>query len=466
MAADRWRDRWATIRVRQTLLATAVVGVGLLAGGAAILALVRHNLVDGVQRQTEQRAADTAAMVRLGPLPAQLPAAGEDSGVVQVVDEEGRVVSASAELRGRGPLLSEWPGAGPLAATLRSVRIGDGDDYRVVGLPAAGPTGTFAVYAAGSLDPVQDAVGATLSALAVAVPVLLAGAAAASWWLTGRSLQPVEAIRRQVAAITAGELDRRVPEPAAPDEVGQLARTMNGMLDRLQQAQQRQRRFVSDASHELRTPLAAIRTRVEVGLAHPDRTDWVSLGRQVHREGGRLDQLVDELLALSSANGDGGRPGAEPVDLDELVLVELDALRARGAVVVELAALCPVRLPGRPEQLRSVVRNLLDNAERHASTTVTVSLSADGTAAELTVADDGEGVPAADRDRVFEPFFRLQAARDRRSGGAGLGLAIVRDAVTAHRGTVWFADPETGARVHVRLPLPTGPAAGALVPVP
>jgi signal transduction histidine kinase len=410
---DRQRDRWRTIRVRQTLLATVVVGLALVAGGAAILALVRHNLMDGVGRQTEQRAADTAALVRLGPLPATLPPAGEDRGLIQVVDDAGRVVAASAELRGQPPLLPERPGTRPLTATLRGVPVGERADYRVVGIRAVGGQGTFAVYAASSLDQVGDGVAATASALGVAVPVLLGCAAAASWWLVGRSLRP------------------------------------------LQQAQERQRRFVSDASHELRTPLAAIRTRVEVGLSHPDQTDWIRLAQHVHREGGRLDQLVDELLALSAVDGDGDRTRVEPVDLDELVLAELEALRARGTVAVQLAALCPVRLSGRPEQLRSVVRNLLDNAERHASTAVTVGLSADHAAAELTVADDGVGVPAADRERVFEPFFRLQAARDRRTGGAGLGLAIVRDVVTAHGGTVWFADAAAGAQVHVRLPLVT-----------
>jgi signal transduction histidine kinase len=242
-----------------------------------------------------------------------------------------------------------------------------------------------------------------------------------------------------------------VPEPPVTDEIGRLARTMNGMLARLQQDRDRQRRFVGDASHELRSPLAAIRTQVEVGLAHPERTDWVALARHVHREGDRLEQLVGELLALST--GAGPAP-VQPVDLDELVLSEVDTVRARAAVAVDLAALTPVRLPGRTEQLRLVVRNLLQNAEQYAVTRIALRLSAGPGGAELVVADDGPGIPPAERDRVFEPFYRLEPARDRVSGGTGLGLAIVRDAVTAHGGTVWFDDVPAGTQAHVRLPTP------------
>jgi signal transduction histidine kinase len=461
MPADGWRNRLTTIRVRQTLVALLVVGVAVLLGGALVVALVRRDLVASAERQARQRAEETAALLRLGPLPAELPAAGEDQVIVQVVDAQGRVLSASADLRGEGPLLAVRPAAGPVIGTVRHPPAGEGSDYRVVGLRAGGADAPV-VYAASSLEPAHEAATATATGLAIALPLLLVCVGVTSWRLVGRSLRPVEAIRAQVDRITPDQLDRRVAEPPARDELGRLARTMNTMLDRLQRSHDRQRRFVSDASHELRSPLAAIRTRVEVGLAHPDQTDWVALAREVHRDGDRLDRLVDELLTLASARTEttDGSAAVEVVDLDELVLTEVEVLRARGEVTVDLAGLSPVRLPGRPEQLRLVVRNLLDNAERHAAGRVAVGLSMAGTAAELVVTDDGDGVPAAERDRVFEPFHRLQPARDRASGGAGLGLAIVRDAVTAHGGRVWFADCAAGAEVHVRLPL-AGPATGA-----
>lgn len=304
---------------------------------------------------------------------------------------------------------------------------------------------------------------AALSALLVASPVILVVAGGTAWLLVGRALRPVEAMRRQVAEITSSELDLRVPEPPGTDEIGRLARTMNAMLERLQQAGERQRQFVSDASHELRSPLAVLRTRTEVGLAHPAATEWPVFARDVHREVGRLDQLVEELLELSrSGNGNGAAP-ASSVDLDELLLTEVEAIRARGQVDVDLSGLSPVRVQGHPQQLRAVVRNLLDNAERHAHARIVVRLFLVGEgsgrgyepdpAAELVVADDGPGVHPTHREQVFDRFFRVQSARDRNSGGVGLGLAIVHDVVTSHGGRVWVADSPTGAEFHVRLPV-------------
>jgi signal transduction histidine kinase len=442
MAVRLWLS---TVRVRLTLLAVLIVGAGLAAGAAIVLVLVQNDLLVGAENTARQRARDTAALVAAGDLPTTV-----DNHLVQVVSQDRIVLAASAELRGREPLLSGWPAEAMTVKTLRSVAFGEGGDYTVVGVRSVLDGKPVAVYAAHSLEVVTDGVEATTSALTVAVPVLLVIIGGASWLLVGRALRPVEAMRRQVAEITATELDRRVPEPPAQDELGRLAKTMNAMLARLQEAHDRQRRFVGDAAHELRSPLAAIRTQVEVGLAHPADTDWVSLARDLHREGTRLDRLADELLALSRA--DGVRT-VESVDLDELVLLEVDAVRARGKVTVDLSALSAARLSGRPDQLRGVIRNLLDNAERHANHVITVGLTSDTEVAELTVADDGEGIPPESRELVFDRFFRLQPARDRDSGGAGLGLAIVRDVVTTHGGTVWVADTSAGAEFHVRLPL-------------
>lgn len=303
------------------------------------------------------------------------------------------------------------------------------------------------------VEQVDEGVEATLYALMVAVPALLAVIAVTAWLLVGRALRPVDAIRVRVAEITASELDRRVPEPPVRDELGRLARTMNAMLARLQDAHDRQRRFVGDAAHELRSPLAAMLTRLEVGLAHPADTDWVALAREAHQQGSRLNRLADELLVLSRSDA-GASDQLEWVDLDELVLAEVEAVRARGRIGVELSPFSAVRFLGRPGEIRAVVRNLLDNAERHAGRSIVVGLGATPEFAELVVSDDGDGIPVPDRERIFERFFRLQAARDRDSGGAGLGLAIVRDVAVSHGGRAWVANTATGAELHVTFALP------------
>jgi len=459
MVASRWTGRLTTIRVRLTVLAVVTVGIGLAAGGIIVLILVRHSLTVIAENDANQRARDTVTLLANGGSAQISPAAAKDGAAVQIVNRAGRVVAASEQLRGQGPLLSRWPDAGAQRATLRHPPFGDGADYLVVGLATTVSGEPMAVYAARSLDPVSEGVEATTSALALAVPALLVVVAGTSWLLVGRALRPVEAMRSQVATITASELDRRVPEPALQDELGRLAHTMNAMLTRLQDARDRQREFVGDAAHELRSPLAAILTQLEVGLAHPKDTDWVKLARDLHREGSRLDRLTDELLALARAEGDTPQPNLEWVDLDELVLIEVDAVRARAKVTVELSPFSAARLSGRPDELRGVVRNLLDNAERHAESAITVGLSCDGEVAELVVADDGDGIPPQYRERVFDRFFRLQAARDRDSGGSGLGLAIVRDVVEGYGGHVRIAPSASGAEFHVRIPLKTSKSA-------
>ena len=426
-----------TIRVRLTALAVLIVGAGLTAGSVLVLDLVENNLLGNAENTARARARDTAALVSAGRLPSTV-----DDRLVQVVSQDRRVIVASPELAGAPPLLSSWPSPEGTSSEM--------GDYLVVAVPAMYEGAPVAVYAASSLDVVTEGVDATSSALLLAVPVLLVIIGWASWLLIGRTLRPVEAMRTEVASITAAQLNHRLAEPRTQDEIGRLAVTLNEMLARLATAHSRLGRFTADAAHELRSPLTAILTQLEVGLAHPSRTDWVRLAREVHHAGTRLDRLVDQLLTLATA----GSPAAvELIDLDELVLAEAAAVRARGKVTVDLSALSAVRLPGRTDDLRRVIRNLLENAERSAVATVTLGLTADGSVAELIVADDGPGIPPEHRALVFERFYRIEPSRSRNTGGAGLGLSIARELVTAHKGTIWIANSQTGAELHVTLPM-------------
>jgi signal transduction histidine kinase len=255
--------------------------------------------------------------------------------------------------------------------------------------------------------------------------------------------------------------------PAARDELGELARTLNGMLDRLAEGAQRQREFVSDASHELRSPIAATRAQIEVALAHPDRTDPAQVLRGVLAETTRLEVLVADLLALARLDERPALPHEE-LDLDDLVLE--DAMRSR-AVPIDTRGVTGVKVCGDARSLAHLVRNLLDNAARHAAARVEVSTRLHEDGAVLLVDDDGPGIPEAERARVFERFARLSPARSRDSGGAGLGLALVRRVAEQHGGSV-RADrsPLGGARLEVRfpfcatLPAPPCPSPSATVP--
>jgi signal transduction histidine kinase len=315
------------------------------------------------------------------------------------------------------------------------------------------------VVVARSTETVTEATAAVGGLLGVGLPLLLAVVAVTTWFVAGRALAPVEAIRAEVDAISATALHRRVPDPTADDEIGRLSMTMNRMLERLERAQARQRRLVSDASHELRSPVAAIRQHAEVALAHPDRTTTTELATTVLAEDLRLQRLAEDLLLLTRADEHTLALRRRPVDLDDLVFDEARLLRGVSDLRVDTAQVSAGRVEGDAAGLRRVLRNLGDNATRHANRRVAFSVAERDSVVLLEVDDDGPGVPEADRERVFERFVRLDDARARDDGGSGLGLAIVAELVAAHGGTVTLASsPIGGTRVEVSLPRLTDPA--------
>ncbi|WP_460352111.1 sensor histidine kinase [Actinoallomurus acanthiterrae] len=254
-----------------------------------------------------------------------------------------------------------------------------------------------------------------------------------AWFVTGRALRPVEAIRAKMAAISAHALDQRVPVPATGDEITRLALTTNETLDRLEHAHHRQQRFVADASHELRTPLAGLRNSLEIALAYPERTDWPSTVATALADVDRLQRLAEDLLLLASP------AQATPTTSDLADIVEEQvAERAHTGDGPAFTARTtrPALVRESETRLARIVRNLLDNAARHARTEVTAAVAVTDGGVTLTVADDGPGVPPEDRERIFERFVRLDDARTRADGGAGLGLTIVRELVTGLGGTV------------------------------
>lgn len=333
------------------------------------------------------------------------------------------------------------------------LRVGDAttpDHYRVAALTTTTAGGQpVTVYAGATLDTADSAVGDARRAMLLGLLPVLAVVAVVTSFVTRRALRPVEAIRRELAEIMHGDLSRRVPEPPARDEIALLAATTNDTLAALEQSADRQRRFIADAAHELRSPIASLRAQLEVAQAHPDLLELDGLlGDTV-----RLEHLATDLLLLARLDA-GERPRPGQVDMASLVADEL-CRRTGDRVPVETTLPDePVPLTGSGTQLARVLGNLVDNAQRHASTVVQVSLECVAGAAVLAVTDDGAGVPAADRERIFQRFVRLDEARSRDEGGAGLGLAIVRDVVERHGGSIQVEDGvPAGARFVVTIPL-------------
>ncbi|WP_097179684.1 cell wall metabolism sensor histidine kinase WalK [Curtobacterium sp. 314Chir4.1] len=438
--APRPTRRLRSVRARTTVGAIVVVLAALLVGAAAFVVVLRLVLLDGVRTAAESGLEQASARV-------EADGAGVVSGyedvLVQVVGDGGSVLAHGDDAD---------PPALPTADESRWSH--DGERWLLVADDVDLPGGGEATVVYGvSLEQTDAAVGAAVVLLAVGVPVLVLLMGLVTWVVTGRSLRPVERMRNEVETIRAARPDARIAVPDTGDEIARLADTMNAMLDRLDRSAEGQRRFVSDASHELRSPIATIRQHAEVAAAHPERTDVTELSEVVRSEALRLQDLVTALLELSRLD-EGGIGHRRPVDLDDLAFDAVARARGAGRVRVDGSGIAAARVLGDERVLAGVVRNLVDNAVRHASSRVAVALAEDGGRAVLTVDDDGAGIPAGERDRVFERFVRLDEARSRDAGGAGLGLAIVRDAVRAHGGDVAVTDsPLGGARFVVRIAL-------------
>ncbi|MGK9461280.1 sensor histidine kinase [Streptomyces sp. G6] len=465
---------FGSVRARATLGATLVVAVALVAAGTAVLLSLRSNLLGEAGTQAERSAREVATELAIGTPYGEL-SLDVDDRPLQIVDEDGRLVAASEDLErisGTG-VDAVKPQPAPTGDTddddsdddddsaeaLEAGEIGerttvsdgsatiDGDteDYRFAAVPVeTDEQGRLTVWAGAPLSAEHGAVNTALTVMLIGFPLLLVVVGWVTWLVTRRALRPVEGIRREMAAITASEdLARRVPVPGTHDEVARLASTTNETLAALESSVERQRRFVADASHELRSPIASLRTQLEVAAAHPELLDLDGAVEDTVR----LQRLAADLLLLARLDA-GERPADARVDLAGLAR---EAAGDRAGVRVR--AEDDVTVAGSRGQLGRVLSNLLDNAQRHARSAVEVSVRRDGEAAVVAVADDGEGVPAADRERVFERFVRLDAARSRDDGGAGLGLAIARDVAVRHGGTLTVHDaPAGGALFELRLP--------------
>lgn len=436
-----------------------VVALALAGGAALLLFLLQRALISGVDAAASARAGEVASLLRaegVEGLDQDLAQNTRQSQLVQVVDQTGAVVASSSARAAHQPLSTLRPADGQVRRReLSRIQILDDDDdpYLVVTRGVAHEGVTYDVTVASSTQTQRDTVGTVLTYLLAGFPVLLLLVGGATWVLVGRALDPVERIRRRVHGIGGAQLADRVPVPATGDEIARLAVTMNEMLDRLQEAQATQRRFVADASHELRSPLATLTATLEVAAADSTGRAWDDLHEVMEAEAVRMGRLVEDLLLLAKVDDDGLRLHRSDVDLDDLLAGE--GRRLNGSTDLDVQAdIRPVRVAGDAAKLGQVLRNITDNAARAATARVALRLAEDGAEAVLIVDDDGPGVPTDDRERVFARFVRLDESRDRGSGGSGLGLAIVREVVRGHGGSVVIGDsPLGGARVEVRLPV-------------
>jgi signal transduction histidine kinase len=457
--ARRLRRRLG-VQARSALAAGLVVAVVSVLAGGVLLVTARGILVDNVKAAANARAGQVTAALAAGDettLTSALSPSPRERAVVQVLDPAGQVVAASDAITGAPPMSALRPKVGARAREQRRLAVGHDEPFQILAVGVRTPSGSRTVLVAESLDTVDDGTDAIIAALVIGLPLLAVVVGMATFLFVGRTLRPVEAMRRQAATITSKNLHARLPVPAADDEIAALASTMNTMLDRIEAASAAQRRFVADASHELRSPLATIHANIDLlGAAELPASSARPVAR-IHRESTRMARLVDDLLLLARVDDHALRLRQEEVDLDDLVYAERDRVAVEHPQLAIEGSVAPVRVVGDSDQLHRVLRNLVDNATRHARHCVTIGLEADGGEGQVVVGNDGPAIEVGDRVRIFDRFVRLDDSRSRLGGGAGLGLPIARDIVVAHGGTLSVDDRTDGAALRIRLPIPTDP---------
>ena len=441
------------LSLRARLMALGVTGVALaLALGSFVLYAVLTVTVNGaVDDGALTSARAIAAMVDNNTVPDPLPVSG--SQVMQVVDSSGAVVRASVSADRLTPLLRSAELAKALAGERVSVpgaRAGLAGTLRVMALRAGTASSRSSIIVAVPVNEIEQSQRVLANTLLVTYPPLVLIMALIAWRVIGWTLRPVEVLRSGAARISGSDQDERLVVPESADEIRALAVTLNDMLDRLAAARRRQRAFVADSAHELRSPLTSMRTQLEVARHLGEGGE---LATDLLADVTRLAALVEDLLLLARAGSDA-RPPSKLESLDVRALLVATAVRyADARVPVSVAERPALYASANAEELARVLANLVDNAVRHASTGVVLDVRVEGGLAVLTVMDDGPGIPAGERERVFERFARLDDARDRDAGGTGLGLAIVRELLRRSDGSISLQDnprgPGLAAVVHL-----------------
>ncbi|MCW2915161.1 MAG: Signal transduction histidine kinaselike protein [Actinomycetia bacterium] len=417
------------------------IGVGVL------VVVAMHSREVGHQRnEVTESTTRVASLIKRGQLPSVLSRGGDQ--VIQVVDAHGRVITATPKIAGKPPIASFQPTSGEVRADRTLCPpAGLKGCMTVAAFTVDHPGGDWVVYTATPVVPWY--VNPTLVIFVSAVALLMiAMMAFGTFRAVGKTLAPVDAIRMQLAEITATDLDQRVPVPKNKDEIKLLAETVNDTLDRLEYAYEKMQRFTSDASHDLRSPITTIRAQLEEALMYPDDTDWPRTANAMLSGVDRLQALVTDLLILARLDACAPLTRA-PADLAQLVDTELDRRPHRVKVVKHLRE--GVFTPCDRLRIARLVTNLLDNAERHADSQIMVTVRPDGSTAVLEVIDDGAGIASGLREMVFERFTRLDASRNLDTGGTGLGLAIARQIAEAHGGSLTIEESPRGACFVLRL---------------
>ena len=466
------------IRVRLTLWFAGLLAAIVLALGSFLVLQLRSDLRMAMDEEVHTSSvsvlrAFTDERRERGPdIPVELAEESDDladaaraslppSGGAQILDATGRVVAHYGAVAENGPLVTSRDLRAAMAGLTptRSVPLGDeGQLYRTKATAFTDRDQPRVLVIALSLKPVEDPVNEVLLLLLIAGPVGLAAASVAAYWLARKALRPVERMTSDAQQIGRAGLRERVAVPSTHDEIWRLGVTLNEMLDRIERGVMDKRRLVADASHALRTPLAVMRAEVDVSL----RGDALPLPAQevlasAREEVDRMSRTVDNLLAMAEADEGTLELLTVPVSLRQAIDDAAGPLRALASAkqVSLLAEGGPLEAQADPQRLHLALTNLIENAIKFTppGSSVRVTSWRRGSEVGVTVSDEGPGIPAEDRERLFDRYYRAESARGRNVGGSGLGLAICHEVALAHGGRLWFENaPGGGSAFFLALP--------------
>lgn len=436
--------RWP-IRIRLAAAFTAVMALVLL----AVAAFTVHHTKESLDAAITESLSTQLANLR--PIAADddpLLAGGDPDTAQQIVAPGGQLLTATSNLAGQ-PALSP----SQLDTARHSQLVADRPHLGNMQGPvrvAAGPgPGGRVVVAAQSLADRDAAVADLRDELAVSFPILLLATAIGAYLLAAAALRPVERMRARAAGISATDAHARLPVPPARDEIRHLGTTFNELLQRLQEALERERQFVIDAGHELRTPLSLLTTELELALRRPrSNPELLAAVRSALHETTRLSRLARDLLTVA----DTGRPAEAPT-IDLSTRLRDIGERYRPILDGQLDIDCPAAqyVRANPDDLDRIIGNLIDNAAQHGAPPIAIRVQAAADCVEIRVTDHGPGFPPGFLPHAFRRFTRADSART--TGGTGLGLAIVETLTQRNHGTVDAANHNGGgAEITVRLP--------------
>ncbi len=459
------------IRARLTAWYTLFLAMILVGLGAFVVIKLRSDLNSTIDREVRSSAAAISQSYSQEGIngfdEASAAALRRSGSAAQVLDARGRVLASHGGDIAQDPMLTTSFQIGAIAGAGKLLDVSLGDDglpFRVLAIPV-NRRGTVNLVVVGeSLQDVNEAVRKILVLLLIAAPIALAAAALAGWLLVRNALLPVDRMRKKAERIGIDQLHERLVAPNPGDEIGQLAATLNAMLDRLEAGVSARRRLVADASHELRTPLAAMRAELDVSIIDEQRTPAERAALiSVREDVDRMSRTVDNLLTLALADEGRLELHRRPVELDQLVRTAVEpllALASAKGIALHVRGESGT-VDGDPERLGQALTNLVENAIKFtaAGGEISVQTWREGHEVGVTVADNGAGIPVAAREHVFDRFFRVDPSRSRQSGGSGLGLAICYEVATSHGGRIWVQSEEgSGSAFSIALPMTKRPA--------